>query len=143
MLYEIHSIVYSLVLCTLIVYVRCQSAPSSPFLDISVLSGSSIRTKFLPPLTDGGALISSYKLDWDTDPGTPEVQEIVTSVYVGPNDVQTISTSAMPVSEKQVIQTNTNSIQEIQKITVKYATAGYFFLQLDTSATGERKHFLK
>ena len=57
--------------------------PSAPFLDLTVLSGDSIQANFSAPLSDGGAAIHSYKLDWDTDPGTQEVQYITTATDIG------------------------------------------------------------
>lgn len=36
--------------------------PGSPFLDLTVLSQSSIYANFSPPLTDGGSAISSYEV---------------------------------------------------------------------------------
>jgi len=89
--------------CSFKIFVTCQTIPSAPFLDLTVLSGTSVRTNFSAPLTDGGSAITSYKIDWDTDPGVKEIQQIVTSTYIGPNEVQVITSSADPINEKQVI----------------------------------------
>eukprot|EP00981_Chlorochromonas_danica_P003361 scaffold644_cov168-Ochromonas_danica.AAC.53 len=110
--------------------------PSSPFLDLTVLSQSSIYANFSPPLTDGGSAIYQYKVEWDPDPGVQEVQEVTTSVYLGPNEIQSITTSATSIPEIQTITVNTNKIREVQKITVSQATGGFFFLELDTSSLG-------
>lgn len=36
--------------------------PSAPFLDLTVLSDSSIYANFSAPLSDGGSAINSYKV---------------------------------------------------------------------------------
>jgi hypothetical protein len=36
--------------------------PTSPFLDLTVISNSEIQTNFSAPLSDGGAAINSYKV---------------------------------------------------------------------------------
>jgi hypothetical protein len=112
------------------------SAPSAPFLDLTVISGDSVVTSFNSPFTDGGSAIYSYQVDWDTDPGSAEIQTITTSNYIGPNEIQTIATYAEDINEVQVVKTFATPIKEVQRITVTEATDGYFFLELDTTATG-------
>jgi len=113
-----------------------QQTPSAPFLDLTVLSGSSIQASFKPPLSDGGAAINAYNLAWDTDPGVQEVQTVTTSAYVGPNEIQSITTTATVSPEVQTLTLTADVQAEIQRITVTKATGGYFFLELDTSAVG-------
>jgi hypothetical protein len=110
--------------------------PTAPFLDLTVLSGESIQANFTAPLSDGGSAINSYKLDWDTDPGTQEVQVITTATDIGPNEIQVVTTTADDVDEEQVVAMSSTSIAEIQTIVVTGATGGYFFVELDTSADG-------
>ena len=66
-------------------------APAS--VDLLPLSPESIRVDFTPPSSDRGSEITSYLIEWDTDPGVREVQEVRTRSYVGANEVQEISTS--------------------------------------------------
>lgn len=121
--------------------------PSAPFVDLTVLSGNTIRADFQAGndlaedgsmlVTDGGSAIHSYKVEWDTDPGTQEVQTITTSTYIGANEIQTISTILPGQNEKQTISTSSDEVREEQKITIRHATSGsYFFLKLDTTSTG-------
>lgn len=110
--------------------------PTAPFMDLTVLSQSSINAKFYPPSSDGGADIYQYKVEWDTDPGVQEVQSIATSVYVGPNEVQAITTSATSIPEQQTVSIIASKIREVQRVNVSQATGGSFFLSLDTSSTG-------
>ena len=37
-----------------------------------------IRVSFEAPLTDGGAAVQAYSVEWDTDPGVQEIQTITT-----------------------------------------------------------------
>ena len=94
-----------------------------------------------PPLTDGGAQITSYKVDWDSNPGVHEVQAITTSAYVGPNEIQTITTSALVHPEVQVVTTSSTHIAAVQRVVISGGSpggtlGGQFFLSLDTKATG-------
>lgn len=41
--------------------------PGAPFLDLTVLSQSSIYANFSPPLSDGGSAINSYKVSYRLD----------------------------------------------------------------------------
>jgi hypothetical protein len=75
-------------------------------------------------------------VDWDTNPGVREVQAITTSTYLGPNEIQAITTYAPNINEIQYIKINATSVREVQMITVSGATSGFFFVTIDTSATG-------
>ena len=66
--------------------------PGVPFVDLTVLGSDEVKVDLSPPLSDGGDRITSYQVDWDSNPGTHEVQTITTSTYVGPNEVQVITT---------------------------------------------------
>eukprot|EP01032_Pedospumella_encystans_P022235 gene22235-25194_t len=47
--------------------------PSVPFLDLRVINSTAIYANFTSPLSNGGSPITGYKLEWDTDPGPPEL----------------------------------------------------------------------
>ena len=47
-----------------------------------------------------------------------------------------VTTTADDVDEVQVVAMSSTVIQEVQQIVVSYATGGYFFVELDTSADG-------
>ena len=65
-----------------------------------------------------------------------EVQAITTSTYTGPNEIQSITTSAKPTNEVQVIHLVAPAVREVQAITLVGATGGYYFLSLNTNTTG-------
>jgi hypothetical protein len=112
------------------------SVPSEPYLELYVLSGNSLQANFTPPTFDNGASITSYKVDYDTDPGVQEVQEITTSTYIGSNEVQTITTSTLDIDEQQLVSMTATAVNEVQSIEVVDATGGYFFIELDTTSNG-------
>jgi len=113
-------------------------APTAVALD--VLSGSDVRISFEAPLTDGGSAVQSYSLEWDTDPGVQEIQTVTTSTYTGPNEVQTITSSAVNVDEVQLVTTNATVLPEVQTLETNCAGGGVlgrtFTIILDTTATG-------
>lgn len=67
---------------------------------------------------------------------TPSLFEIKTGVNTGANEVQSIMLSAADVDEIQTIRLIAPQLPEVQVITVSKGTGGYFFLELDTSASG-------
>ena len=54
------------------------------------------------------------QVEWDTDPGTREVQWVKTYADTGPNEVQSITTNAFDVDEVQILSISANETQEIQ-----------------------------
>jgi hypothetical protein len=58
-----------------------------------------------------------------------------TSTYLGANEIQSITTSALIRPEIQTITTSTQQVQEEQKITVT-ADGGTYFIEFDTSPQG-------
>jgi len=107
---------------------------------VNAVSDSEIKLDFSPPSSDGGSHVSSYKVEWDTDPGNQEIQTITTSTFTGPNEIISITTSAADVDEVQQIRTTADHIREEQLITTScdpYNTlSGTFTIKLDTTATG-------
>ena len=66
-----------------------------------------------------------------------EVQTITTSTYIGPNEIQSLTSYARRINEVQFVRSYaTAHVPEMQKVIVSGATGGYFFLELDTSAQG-------
>ena len=50
---------------------RVPSAPTDALLEI--VGGDSVEVAWAPPLSDGGAAIQSYQVEWDTNPGVAAV----------------------------------------------------------------------
>lgn len=83
------------------------------------------------------------KVEWDTAGGVPEVQQITSSLNLGTNEVQTITTSVEDIDEIQVITTSAISHSEVQSITVSPIPGEAslnsmlsYSLKLDTIASG-------
>lgn len=57
---------------------------------------------------------SFSQIEWDTDPGTREVQWIKTYADTDPNELQSITTTADDVDEVQRITISANETQEVQ-----------------------------
>ena len=113
-------------------------APAS--VDLLPLSPESIRVDFTPPSSDRGSEITSYLIEWDTDPGVREVQEVRTRSYVGANEVQEISTSIPAVNEVQTISTTADVLPAIQSVTTSVNPGSVlnseFTLELDLTSMG-------
>lgn len=58
--------------------------------------------------------LSCSQVEWDTDPGTREVQWIKTYADTGPNEIQSITTTADDVDEVQQVQVSASVVQEVQ-----------------------------
>ena len=63
---------------------------------VAIGSGSTLSAGWSRPLSDGGAAVSGYMVEWYTtaDPGKNEVQMITTSAKKGVSEVQTVSIKA-------------------------------------------------
>lgn len=109
-------------------------------MQLFATSGSSLRVDWTPPLSDGGSQVTSYKVEWDTNPGVREIQTIKTSAFVGPNEVQQIVSSASHVDEVQVIRTTATEVFEVQEVKTVVDPGneikGFFSLTFDTSYKG-------
>ena len=98
-------------------------SPAAPAAaSLSPLSGTSLRLEFAAPPSDGGALLTSYRVEWDPAAAVPEVQLVTTALQTGPNEVQRVQTLAAPVYEVQTITTSAASAPSIQ--TVRCAAVG-------------------
>ena len=111
---------------------------------LHVKSGSELVVDFATPVSDGGSQITSFKVEWDTNPGTREVQEITTSVFTGPNEIQLVRTTATAIDEVQVVRTSAPDVDEIQTITTvadnEELLGGSFTVTFDTTAYGGGPH---
>ena len=117
------------------------TVPSAPTAaSVSVLGSSELELTFEPPLSDGGAEVTSYQVDWDTEPGMYEVQTISTESWIGPNEVQTVTTKAEHRDEVQVVRTTATDYDEIQIIKTSANNdnklGGWFTLQYDDTDRG-------
>jgi hypothetical protein len=57
---------------------------------LAVASGTSLAVAWNPPSLTGGDAIGSYKVEWFTAAGSPEVQQITTSANAGITEVQVV-----------------------------------------------------
>lgn len=74
-----------------------QGQPGPPVnATLAIAGGSSLTTTWSRPLSDGGAPVSGYLVEWYTTagPGESEVQMITTSAKKGVSEVQTVSIKA-------------------------------------------------
>jgi hypothetical protein len=81
------------------------TAPSEPTAAaINILGATELELTFEPSITDGGSEITSYAIEWDTEPGIDEQQTIQLQTWIGPNEIQTITTKATHRDEVQVVR---------------------------------------
>ena len=99
---------------------RVPSAPTDALLEI--VGGDSVEVAWAPPLSDGGAAIQSYQVEWDTNPGVAEVQTVTTSTYLGANELQTIRTFGKDVDEIQLVRTLARPHREEQWVCLLYTS---------------------
>jgi len=101
---------------------------------------SCLQVDITPPESDGGQAITAYEIQWDTEPGIREIQEISTVVNIQPNEVQVVKTAAIHEDEVQTIRTTADDVDEIQTIVVSSTFSndigGSFTIVFDDSSTG-------
>ncbi|RLN94099.1 hypothetical protein BBJ28_00020241, partial [Nothophytophthora sp. Chile5] len=117
------------------------SVPSAPVnVALDVLGPDALGVTWEPPLTDGGAPVSAYLVEWDPAPGTREVQTVRSSTNTGANEVQTVQSYAGSVQEEQRVTSSALANGEVQTITTSAAPGevlgGVFTIELDTTASG-------
>jgi len=144
----VHTTIYqhlmSMVIATLIsvlVTVQGQAiVPGEPTPLLNLRTGSEILVDITPPSTDGGAEITSYVVDWDTHPGVREIQTLQTSVYLEPNEVQTVTTTLTHIDEVQIVATSAADVNEVQTIALSVelgiTLGGSFTVVFDDSSMG-------
>jgi len=134
-------LLFNFSLFLLVSFVQSQAiVPGKPTPLLNLRTGSEILVDITPPATDGGAEITSYVVDWDTKPGVREIQTLQTSVYLEPNEIQTVTTTATHVDEVQIIATKTDDVNEKQTISLSVelgiTLGGSYTVIFDDSATG-------
>ena len=117
------------------------TAPEPPStVVVSAYGSTSLLVEYDESYFDGGSEVTSYKVEWDPNPGTREVQAVTTSVYVGPNEIQQIETSYEKALEQKVVATIASDVNEVQTITTRANRAetisGSFTVVFDTSDYG-------
>ncbi len=55
---------------------------------------------------------------------------------MGPNEIQSITTSATDINAVQTVGVFATAVPEVQKVTISNSQSGYFFLELNTNNTG-------
>ncbi len=107
---------------------------------LSAYGSDSLLVEYDESYFDGGSEVTSYKVEWDPNPGTREVQAITTSVYVGPNEIQQIETSYEVAREEKVVATIAADVNEVQTITTfanrAETLSGSFTVVFDTTDEG-------
>ena len=134
----VYSIVCVALLAVATLGVEVPDAPST--VEVFRYSDTQLRVQLTEPLSDNGAEVTSCAVEWDTEPGVREVQSITTTLNLGPNEIQTVSSSADNIPEVKIIHTQATEVDEVQTITT-YANpgetlSGTFTVTFDTSADG-------
>ena len=136
--------------CLLLFTAACVSrgdmtVPNAPTaVSLHPVSQESLLVEWSPPVSDGGSMVTSYTVEWDTNPGVPEIQEIRTQTYTNANEVQTISTTFEEAEmEIQTVSTSSTFLPAIQSVTTsanpENVLSGEFTLELDLRPLGGSK----
>lgn len=125
----------------LLALVFAVDVPDSPAtVSVERYSDTQLRVSLTPPETDNGAEVTSCTIEYDTEPGVRQVQAIKTDVDLGPNEIQTITSSADDVREVKVVYTKAADVDEVQTITTfanpGETLSGTFTVTFDTSSDG-------
>ena len=133
-------VILVLVIGTLVSFANANTVPAAPTLvQVVPFNQSSLQVDITPPLTDGGQEVTA-EIQWDTEPGIREIQTISTQVTTGPNEIQSITTTATHIDEVQTITTTSNDVNEVQTITVSSTLStdigGTYTIVFDDSSIG-------
>lgn len=117
-----------------------RAAPGAPAsVIVASVAGDALAVAFSPPVSDGGSAVTSYRVEWDTNPGTREVQAVTTSPTYGANEIQTLRTVAPRVNEVKSVYTRATTVYEQQTITTSayaHETLGGSFTLSFTASDG-------
>ena len=97
---------------------------------LAIDADKSLLVTFDAPPSDFGSQVSSYKVEWDSNPGAREEQVVTCTVATGPNEVQKLTTSASRVPEVQVVSitatsaAGTDQLGASRRVRKKAATTG-------------------
>lgn len=107
---------------------------------VEVVNSTTLNVQWSAPVSDGGSQVTSYRVEWDTNPGRREEQAVTLAVDTGPNEVQTFGTTAEDVDEVVSVHLRAALVEEVQTITtsafVDETLAGSFAIAFDTTAQG-------
>lgn len=78
-------------------------APSS--VSVERYGDTQLLVTVSAPENDNGVEVTSCAIEWDTEPGVRQVQAITTTVDLGPNEIQTISSTADNEQEIKILHT--------------------------------------
>ena len=137
----VRSVRLFVVAALLLVVAADVDVPDSPAtVIVERYSDTQLKVSLTEPASDNGAEVTSCTIEYDTEPGTRQIQAIRTDLDLGPNEVKTITTSADDVREVKIVHTRATDIDEVQTITT-YANpgetlSGTFTVTFDTLAEG-------
>jgi len=115
------------------------AVPNAPAVSLHVDSNVQVSVALDAPLIDGGAAITHYTCEWDTDPGVQDKQDISFVQSLGTNAIQAVTISAPAEAEVQKIATRTTIVPEQQQIVITNAAGGFYVLTLDLTSNGGEK----
>jgi hypothetical protein len=104
---------------------------------LAIDSDKSLLITFDVPPSDFGSQVTSYKVEWDSNPGVREEQVVTCTVATGPNEVQRLTTTATRVPEVQVVSVTTTNVAPGSRITGNFTLGfgGQVTKNLSRSAT--------
>lgn len=111
--------------------------PGPPYIDLRTVGSGEIEVNV--HLKEARDTVTSYEVEWDSNTGVREVQEITTFVDLRPNEIQTITTTALLRPEVQVVISSSQHIAEVQRVLISSSSgtvSGQFYLSLDTTSLG-------
>merc|ERR1719238_1956993 len=111
-------LVSALVLAYCVTLAQAQDVPGPPTdAIVEVVDSTTVTVQWSAPVSDGGSQVTSYRVEWDTNPGEREEQAVTLSVDTGPNEVQTFSTVASDIDEVVSVHLRAALVEEVQTVT--------------------------
>ncbi|GMH48108.1 hypothetical protein TL16_g00218 [Triparma laevis f. inornata] len=107
------------------------TVPDSPSaVTVKAASDASVKVGWAAPLNSGGSDVTKYKVEWDTNPGSPEVQTITSSsdnTMYGTFKLtfKTFTTGAIPFDSSEVkMKSSLEALQSVGSVAVSRSSAG-------------------